>query len=361
VDVHDSIAMLRKTPHPVRSLYAGLGTSLLAVVPTALVYMPTYEAARYVVSPDPGGGAGGVGTRGEGASVLVVPPQLRAPLAGVATGLACATVRVPLAVVKARIQLGVYASLRDGYAKTLRTVRSRDAGGGGRAALRDLYSGFGATAALDIATAVILFASLESLHQMFKDGRASGGDALSSSGRGSGGGSSGGSSGGGGAENAVVGFMASAISTVATEPIDVVRTRLMGQKRLGQAAEKGGRVGGGGSGSKGVGGGGSGSGGGGSGGGSRNSGSSFSSSVVSHHGAARLQGTFGHSLGHKQGNFGYRGLVHGLREAIRAEGIASLYRGLLPRLILKSVGGSLWYTTYHSVKGAMLAPSPSPY
>ena len=46
------------------------------------------------------------------------------------------------------------------------------------------------------------------------------------------------------------------------------------------------------------------------------------------------------------GGFNYRGVVHGMRTALRREGIGSLYRGLLPRLLLKSLGGSIWYSTY---------------
>ena len=52
-------------------------------------------------------------------------------------------------------------------------------------------------------------------------------------------------------------------------------------------------------------------------------------------------------------DFGYRGLCHGLRSAVRAEGAASLYRGLLPRLVLKSCGGSIWYTTYMACRSAL--------
>jgi hypothetical protein len=40
--------------------------------------------------------------------------------------------------------------------------------------------------------------------------------------------------------------------------------------------------------------------------------------------------------------FGYAGVVDGLRTAVAREGLASLWRGLLPRLLLKSLGSSLW-------------------
>lgn len=45
-------------------------------------------------------------------------------------------------------------------------------------------------------------------------------------------------------------------------------------------------------------------------------------------------------------NFGYRGVIHGLRSVAATDGMLGLWRGLLPRLVLKSVGSSLWYTVY---------------
>ena len=40
-------------------------------------------------------------------------------------------------------------------------------------------------------------------------------------------------------------------------------------------------------------------------------------------------------------NFGYRGVIHGLRSVAATDGMLGLWRGLLPRLVLKSVGSSL--------------------
>ena len=44
--------------------------------------------------------------------------------------------------------------------------------------------------------------------------------------------------------------------------------------------------------------------------------------------------------------FGYEGLVHGLRQAAQREGALALWKGLLPRLLTKSLGSLIWYTTY---------------
>ena len=96
--------------------------------------------------------------------------------------------------------------------------------------------------------------------------------------------------------NAMLGFVASALACAATEPIDVVRTRIMAQLRRGDGA--------------------------------------------------KAKGT----------DFNYTSLADGLRKAAAEEGMVSLYRGLLPRLLLKSVGGAIWYSTYVSCRAALGAP-----
>ena len=165
-------------------------------------------------------------------------------------------VRVPLSVAKSRVQLGLApsagAALRQAYAT------------GGAAAL---YTGFGATLALDVAVAVVQFTALDAgrRHLDIKN-------------------------------SAALGFMASALSTACTEPVDVVRTRIMAQLRRGDGA--------------------------------------------------KAKGT----------DFNYTSLADGLRKAAAEEGLVALYRGLLPRLLLKSVGGAIWYSTYVSCRAALGAP-----
>ena len=44
-------------------------------------------------------------------------------------------------------------------------------------------------------------------------------------------------------------------------------------------------------------------------------------------------------------DFNYKSLGDGLRKAAADEGVTALYRGLLPRLLLKSLGGAIWYST----------------
>jgi len=216
---------------PIRSLYAGLGPSLLAVVPTALVYMPTYEAAAAALQ------AAGA------------PAPLIAPAAGVATGIACSVVRVPLSVAKSRVQLNLAPSA---FAALVQAWRA-----GGPAGL---YVGFGATLALDVAVAVVQFSTLDAGRKHLDI-----------------------------ASSALLGFLASGLSTACTEPIDVVRTRLMAQLR----------------------------------------------------GSDKGKGT----------DFNYKSLGDGLRKAAADEGVTALYRGLLPRLLLKSLGGAIWYSTYVHCRG----------
>ena len=46
-----------------------------------------------------------------------------------------------------------------------------------------------------------------------------------------------------------------------------------------------------------------------------------------------------------------KGIFHGLSTAARSEGFLSLWKGLLPRLVLKSFGSSIWYSVYMASGG----------
>jgi len=107
-------------------------------------------------------------------------------------------------------------------------------------------------------------------------------------------------------ENALVGFLVGVITSVLTEPIDVVRTRLIGQKRRAGAQGPG---------------------------------------------SARAPPTSRarSACGPAEQDFGYTGLLHGLRQIVRSEGVGALWRGLLPRLLLKAVGSMIWYPVYMRV------------
>jgi len=211
------------------------------VVPIALVYMPSYEVAS---------------------GALKGTPLQSTPIAGVLTGVASAVVRVPVSVIKSRIQLGLHQSAGEALS------HARRGGRGG------LYAGLRATVVLDTSYAVVQFTCLEQLRTLAL--RFSGGELTDPTQLGT-------------KANAAIGFATGLFAAVATEPIDVVRTRLMTQ------------------GAKGV------------------------------------------------GAFAYDGLAHGLAKASRAEGMASLWRGLLPRLVTKSTGSLVWYTTYMEARRAFNA------
>ena len=49
-------------------------------------------------------------------------------------------------------------------------------------------------------------------------------------------------------------------------------------------------------------------------------------------------------------DFGYNNLAHGLAKAVRDEGILALWRGMLPRLLNKALGSSIWFPIYMCVR-----------
>jgi len=172
-----------------RSLYCGLSPALIGVLPVALVYMPTYEFTK-ACSKDTW--------------------LAQTPIAGVLTGLASALVRVPVSVIKIQSQLQLHASAR----AAVRHVLTRKEG------WRGLYTGLGATICLDVSYAVIQFTLLEQMRAaaisyhawIHPEAPRQDISGLSTS------------------MNAIIGFWTGALSSAVTEPIDVIRTRLMANR-----------------------------------------------------------------------------------------------------------------------------------
>ena len=54
--------------------------------------------------------------------------------------------------------------------------------------------------------------------------------------------------------------------------------------------------------------------------------------------------------GNEPTDFGYKNLAHGLAKAVRDEGILALWRGMLPRLLNKALGSSIWFPIYMFVR-----------
>ena len=241
-----SICNIVRSPGGAASLYRGFGTSLVGAVPVALVYMPTYELSSAAVS---------------GLSGTLSLPLPASQLASICTGCACALVRVPLGLIKSRLQLGLFATPQLAIAAAL------------QAGWTQLFVGLRATIVLDVLYALVQFTVLERLRVL--GSILSGGRVLTAG------------------EDVIIGFLTGAITAIATEPLDVVRTRLQNQKRR----------------------------------------------------EAAVGGT----------DFGYTGVLDGLRKASQEEGIGVLWRGLLPRLVLKSTGSSIWYAVYWFARRALAA------
>jgi len=247
--VGDAREMARMLRHQPSTLYRGLSASLLGAAPLSLVYMPTYELCTHTLK-----------------SVTANSGGLRPPisqLASVATGVICAAVRVPMSVIKSRVQTGVS---RTPLEATTSALRSRG--------FRGLYVGLKATCVVDVSYALVQFTALEKLRVFgiaMNDGRA-----LNT------------------AQDAAVGLVTGALTATVTEPLDIIRTRIQTQKQFPSAAG----------------------------------------------GGASVGGT----------DFGYHGLVDGMRKALQQEGALALWRGLLPKLLLKSVGSSIWYSVYMAVR-----------
>eukprot|EP00308_Calcidiscus_leptoporus_P004876 CAMPEP_0119381182 /NCGR_PEP_ID=MMETSP1334-20130426/61744_1 /TAXON_ID=127549 /ORGANISM="Calcidiscus leptoporus, Strain RCC1130" /LENGTH=265 /DNA_ID=CAMNT_0007401233 /DNA_START=306 /DNA_END=1103 /DNA_ORIENTATION=- len=212
-------------------LYRGLPVSLLGAVPVSLVYMPTYELSKSAIN---------------GFSQHLLPAS---QVASVVTGVVSSSVRVPISVVKARLQTCVYATSSDAVMAAL-------AGG-----WRGLYAGWPASCVLDVTYALVQFTALEQFRSLGLG--LSGGRPLTA------------------AEDSLIGFLTGAVTAVCTEPLDVIRLRLQTQQR-----------------------------------------------------------------GEGKVDFGYNGLVDGFAKLARQEGVLALWRGILPRLLLKSVGSAIWYTAY---------------
>ena len=251
-----------------RSLYAGLGPTMVGVVPTAVVYMPTYEFSKAALQ----------GSRLEGS-----------PVPGMLTGLASALVRVPISVVKSQLQLKLHHN-------ALAVIRSLTNDSKG---WRGLYRGLEATIVLDCTYAVVQFGCLEQFrslalrwHQWWlRDAspeaqrRAPQDASQLSTGM-----------------NMAIGFGTGVVTSIVTEPIDVIRTRLMAQRETPAT------------------------------------GSHSSTGTVMRRGNALAT------------DFGYRGFLDGLRVASRQEGVLALWQGLLPRMVTKATGSTIWYTTYMEVR-----------
>lgn len=253
----------------IAGLYRGIIGALVGVLPYSAIYMPSYEYAQASLARVLGSGhlAG-----------------TRHVLAGSIAGLCGSIVKTPVDVVKKRVQAGVHSNVLAAL-----TAIYTDAGRMSRfGIISSLYAGWRSAVLYDIPYNAIQFSVLDLVkraHQCLlsgppyfrreiqqKPGVYSGKklDPVS---------------------NIVVGACTGAITSLLTEPLDVVKTRMMTQPKA----------------------------------------ASLASSSVSH----------------------YRNWGHCVRTIIREEGVPALWKGSIPRMLWVTGSGAIWYGTYATVKQAL--------
>lgn len=168
----------------VRGMYRGVVPGLAGIVPAAALYMATFQGAKTAI-------CGRLPRRMRSAGVALA--------AGVADFAAC-LVRVPCERLKQRLQIGLYGNVRDALVDVAR-----------RRELSVLYAGLNAQLARDIPYAAVEFVIYERL-QGQNAGRGAEGDGRRRA-----------------QKSFSVGAVSGAAAAFLSNPLDVVKTRLMTQ------------------------------------------------------------------------------------------------------------------------------------
>mmetsp|Transcript_23888 Transcript_23888/g.55559 ORF Transcript_23888/g.55559 Transcript_23888/m.55559 type:complete len:344 (+) Transcript_23888:170-1201(+) len=166
---------------PVRDLLKGATATSLMALPAGAIQFSVFPAAKQVLK-------GGV----PGMSMLVC--EL---LASSAASVCACFVQTPQEVLKQRVQTGIYKSVRSGAAQAIRE--------GG---IAGLYTGFGPTVARNMPMVCFTFTAFSRLKAAFKARTGKEASGLSSF---------------------ALGGFAACVACILTQPIDVVKTRLMTQ------------------------------------------------------------------------------------------------------------------------------------
>jgi len=159
-------------------LYRGVATSLIGAIPVSMVYMPSYEVTKRSLPED-------------------MPPFFRHLTAGSVAGVCGTLVRTPVDLIKKRTQVGVYSSAWEALTVTV--------GNGG--SIFALWGQAQASFLYDVPYNMVQFTILEQVKvvgRRLKQGRELEGW-----------------------ENVAVGALTGMLTSVMTEPLDVVKTRLM--------------------------------------------------------------------------------------------------------------------------------------
>eukprot|EP00177_Eucheuma_denticulatum_P000709 GFKZ01001275.1.p1 GENE.GFKZ01001275.1~~GFKZ01001275.1.p1 ORF type:complete len:231 (-),score=31.73 GFKZ01001275.1:358-1050(-) len=209
--------------------------------------MPSYELAQMQI-----------GAR-VGANQLL---GLRHVVAGSFAGLCGSLVKVPVDVVKKRLQAGIYPNI----AVAVKSIAAEERTTMPFGKVRRFYTGWRSSIFYDIPYNAVQFTVLENVKRVVKE--ATGRETL------------------GRLDNVVVGALTGMITSVITEPLDVIKTRMMTQKL-------------------------------------RNM---------------------------QQGMTLYNGWLHCMKTIIREEGPVALWKGTIPRLVWVGASSAIWYGTYQAAR-----------
>eukprot|EP00737_Agarophyton_chilense_P004613 gb/GEZJ01005951.1/.p1 GENE.gb/GEZJ01005951.1/~~gb/GEZJ01005951.1/.p1 ORF type:complete len:230 (+),score=20.03 gb/GEZJ01005951.1/:615-1304(+) len=187
---------------------------------------------------------------------------IRHVVAGSFAGLCGSLVKVPVDVVKKRLQAGMYPHV--GAAVTSIASEGRGLVGG----FRQFYTGWRSSIIYDVPYSAIQFTVLENVKQCVRRLKKS--ELM-------------------GVDHVLVGALTGMITSVITEPLDVIKTRLMTQ---------------------------------------------------------RMKGI-------RPGITMYHGWLHCMRTIVREEGSLALWKGTLPRLVWVGASSAIWYGTYQAVRHSM--------
>mmetsp|Transcript_9160 Transcript_9160/g.27577 ORF Transcript_9160/g.27577 Transcript_9160/m.27577 type:complete len:319 (+) Transcript_9160:122-1078(+) len=159
-------------------LYRGIVTSLIGAIPVSMVYMPSYEIAKRALPEN-------------------MLPSLRYFCAGTVAGFIGSVVRTPVDLIKKRTQVGLYGSAWE-------TIQATVGNGGGILAL---WGNLQASLLYDVPYNMVQFTILEQVKRAGRHMKR--GEDLD------------------GWENVAVGAATGILTSLFTEPLDVVKTRLM--------------------------------------------------------------------------------------------------------------------------------------
>eukprot|EP00741_Cyanophora_paradoxa_P006379 tig00001000_g6183.t1 len=228
-----------------RGLYRGVGPALLAAAPAGASFFTAYDGTKAALAGS-------------------VPPAAGQVVAAAVATVFAAGLRTPFELVKQNMQTGAYST---GLEAAGAIYRSRG--------LRGLFAGYGSLIAREIPFDCIQFPMYEQIKDVA--GRAAGGRPLHPH------------------EIVFVGMTAGAISAGLTNPLDVVKTRIMTQ---GEGARR------------------------------------------------------------------YAGVADACRSILREEGPRAFLRGVLPRMTMIGLGGSVFFTAFETTKRAveprLLGAGPGP-